>query len=78
MPALSRLTVPTEGMAFDPSTGDTFVINDSGVRILKAFQSGERRDDIVHMLSEEYQIREEDAERDVDDFQGRLRNLQLV
>lgn len=78
MRALSRLTVPTVGMAFDPSTGDTFVINDSGVRILKAFQTGQRRDEIVHMLSEEYQIKEEDAERDVDDFQGRLRNLQLV
>ena len=31
MRGLSRLTVPSEeGMAFDPTTGDTFMMNDSG------------------------------------------------
>lgn len=78
MVSLHRLTLPVEGLAFDPSTGDSFMMNNSGARILQALQTGCSQEDIVRMLSEEYHIPAEDAERDVADFRGRLRHLQLV
>jgi hypothetical protein len=78
MASLARLTLPSEGLAFDPSTGDTFMVNDSGKRILKAFQIGRNKGDIIRMLREEFQISQEDAERDVADFHGCLHHLQLV
>jgi hypothetical protein len=78
MVAVSRLTLPSEGMAFDPTTGDTFRVNDSGTWILKAFQVGRSKSEIIRMLREEFQISQEDAERDVADFHGRLQHLQLI
>jgi hypothetical protein len=76
--ALSRLTLPCEGVAFDPTTGDTFMVNDSGTWILKAFQIGHSKSEIIRMLRDEFQISQEDAERDVTDFHGRLQHLHLV
>ncbi len=77
MVALSRLRT-SEGLAFDPATGDTFVVNDSGVKILEAFQSGHGKSEIAEMLRDEFQISQEDADRDVTDFHGRLQHLHLV
>jgi hypothetical protein len=65
-------------MAFDPTTGDTFMVNDSGSRILKALQTGSSEEEVVGMLREEYPVTLEDAERDVTDFRGRLRTLGLT
>jgi PqqD family protein of HPr-rel-A system len=78
MVSLSRLTLPSEGLAFDPATGDTFMLNDSGAWILKAFQIGHSKSEIISMLREEFQISQEEAARDVTDFHGRLQHLQLV
>jgi hypothetical protein len=78
MVSLSRLKIPSEGMASDPSTGDTFMMNQSGVYIVKALQTGQDQDRIVGMMVAEYQLSREDAERDLADFNGRLRNFGLL
>ena len=78
MRGLLRLTLPSDGIAFDPTTGDTFVVNDSGSRILKAFQTGSTQEEVIGFLRDEYLVTREDAERDVTDFHGRLRTLGLT
>lgn len=78
MRGLLRLTLPSDGIAFDPTTGDTFVVNDSGSRILKAFQTGSTQEEVVGFLRDEYLMTREDAECDVTDFHGRLRTLGLT
>jgi hypothetical protein len=78
MVRVSRLTLLSEGVAFDPSTGDTFMVNNSGAYILKAFQVGRTKKEIVRLLREEFEIPREHADRDVTDFHGQLRHLQLV
>ena len=78
MPGLSRLSVSPEGLAFDPSTGDTFTVNSTGLLVLRTLQDGGSREDAVRILTEKYQVSLADAQRDVDDFQGRLRSLGLL
>lgn len=78
MSDLSQLTLNTEGIAFDSGTGDTYVANDTGVLILKALQAGKQTHEIVRSLTERFHVTWADAERDVVDFQSRLRVLGLT
>jgi hypothetical protein len=78
MPGLSHLTLSPEGMAFNPTTGDTYLVNKSGLLVLNAFQAGSSHQDIVHVLTDRYQVPRDQAERDVLDFHGRLRSLGLL
>ena len=78
MPGLSRLSVSPEGLAFDPSTGDTFTVNPTGLLILRTLQDGGNAEDAVRALTAKYEVAAADAQRDVADFQGRLRSLGLL
>jgi hypothetical protein len=78
MAGLSHLTLRPEGMAFSPTTGDTFILNKSGLLVLKAFQAGSSHEDVVRTLTEAYQVPHDHAERDVVDFQGRLGSFGLL
>ncbi|MCY2991064.1 MAG: HPr-rel-A system PqqD family peptide chaperone [Planctomycetota bacterium] len=78
MPSLSRLSVSPEGLAFDPATGDTFLLNPTALLIVKTFQSGGDQAEVVRVLTERYQVAATDAERDVADFRGRLKTLGLL
>ena len=75
---LSQLSIAPTGMAFNPTTGHSFVLNPTGTFILKSLQSGKEPNEVVQMLTEKYAVRTEDAERDVTDFLGRLRALGLM
>ncbi len=77
MSGLSRLSVSPEGLAFDPSTGDTYRVNRTGLLILRTLQDGGSSQDAVRALREKYPVSATDAQRDVADFQGRLRSLGL-
>ena len=78
MRSLSQLSVGPTGMAFNPTTGHSFVLNPTGAFILKALQAGKEPNEVVRMLTDKYTVRLEDAERDVTDFLGRLRVLGLM
>ena len=75
---LSQLTIGPQGLAFNPATGHSFVLNPSGVMILKALQTGSDSAEVVRQMSEKYALQWNDAERDVTDFMGRLRTLGLL
>lgn len=78
MPALTHLSISPEGLAFDPSTGDTYTVNATGLQIIRTLQDGGSPEDVVQTLTEKYQVAAADAQRDVADFQGRLRSLGLL
>jgi hypothetical protein len=46
--------------------------------VLKAFQAGGRPEDAIGALTEVYQVSRDQAERDVGDFQDRLRSFGLL
>jgi hypothetical protein len=78
MASLSELDLSPEGLAFDPATGDAFMLNDVGLSLLKSLQAGSSEDQAAGMLIEEYQVPRDQAVRDVADFQERLRILHLL
>ena len=78
MQKLSQLALNDEGFVFDPMTGDSYLVNETGLFILKGLRENHDEDEIAKMLTEEYEVGLEDAERDVADFQGRLRTSGLA
>lgn len=75
---LSRLAVSDEGFAFDPSTGDSYLLNSSALSLLRWLQQGKQNGQLAEALSERYGIASDGASRDVGDFLTRLKSIRLM
>ena len=75
---LAQLVLNDEGFMFDPTTGDSFVVNQMAVTILQRFQDGQNETEIAHELVEHYNVSLPDAARDIADFISRLKSMQLM
>ena len=75
---LSDLTLSHEGFAFDHSTGDSYVLNQTGLVVLDGLRDGVDETQLARHLSECFEVTEEVAFRDVQDFVSRLKLLHLV
>ena len=73
MSFLKYINVTEKGMAFDPRTGESFQLNESGEFILRLLQKEEKTETIAKKLSNEYQISLGKALSDVLEFQVQLR-----
>ena len=78
MNRLAHLTIHDDGFIFDPSIGESFTANATGLTILRALKDGRSAPDIVRELREQFEHTPPDAERDVADFIEHLRVCKLV
>jgi hypothetical protein len=77
MDRITRLAISPQGLAFDPETGDSFTLNPTGRSALTALAAGHQPERVAAALAEEFGVSLERAKRDLEDFLGRLRQLQL-
>ena len=70
---LKRLAISESGFIFDPGTGYSFSVNETGLVILRELQKGEQPDNILEHLLEEYQMSFRNGERDLIEYIGLLR-----
>ena len=73
MSRLSRLAINDEGFIFDPETGNSFTVNETGLLVIKLLKEGKSEEEVVSALKEEYEVSEEEARRDLLDFIEQLR-----
>jgi len=66
------------GTLFDPETGDSYTLNESGLLILKKLQAGQTSDEIFAELSADYDLKKEDFDRMILDFGSLLKSFQLL
>ncbi len=78
MEKLKRLAINEEGFAFDPETGNSFVLNQTGLFIVKKLREGLSEEEIISELLKEFEVDEETARRDFYDFMEQLRILGLI
>lgn len=78
MSRLQQLAVNEEGFIFDPGTGQAFTSNATGLKVIEYLKSGKEDVDIVKLLVEEYEITQQEADRDVSDFLEQLRKMKLL
>lgn len=78
MSRLHHLAINEEGFIFDPTTGQAFTSNSIGLQILEYLKSGKEDSEIVALLTEEYEVTQQEADRDVSDFLEQLRKNKLL
>jgi hypothetical protein len=78
MERIRALALNPDGFAFDPTTGESFTLNPTGVRVLEGLRRGLSPEEISAGLVEEFDVPESDATRDVADFMDHLRAFRLI
>ncbi len=78
MQRLSQIAINDEGFLFDPVTGGSYTVNQTGLFILKALKEGKKAEEIPALLTEEFEVDYETAQRDTVDFVEKLRSYGLV
>ena len=78
MQKLVHLAINDEGFVFDPTSGDSYQVSQTGLHILSGLRTGKADIEIAQLLAEKYEVNLEDAQRDVADFLANLKNLGLT
>lgn len=78
MDKLKALMINDEGFAFDPRSGNTFSINDTGLLVINCIKAGASLTRIVEELTEQFEIDETAADRDLEAFLNELSRYKLV
>lgn len=73
-----NIAVSENGFIFNPLTGDSFSVNETGAFILQKIQDGESEQTILQNLMDEYDLDTYTAERDLNDFLSMLKGYQLT
>lgn len=73
-----NLAVSEEGFLFLPTTGESFMLNEIGKIVIRLLKNGKTVEEIIERLTEEFDVDERTAEKDVNDFLTQLKNFRLV
>ena len=71
---LERLAVSESGFVFDPVSGHSFSVNETGLEILRNLLVSRKLDSLREQLVQEYDVDETTLERDLLEFLGSLRD----
>ena len=75
---LTHLAINDEGFIFNPLTGESWTTNQTGLFILKKLKEGKSQEEIVQLLSQEFEVDIETAQRDLIDFLEKIRSYKLI
>ncbi len=78
MSRLHQLAISDEGFVFDPTTGESFTVNLTGLLVLRGLKEGKSIKEIIETIKEEFDSTPEEVERDINDFMVRLRILKII
>jgi hypothetical protein len=66
------------GFVFNPGTGDSFSVNQTGAEILALLKQDKSPKEIIQMLSSKFEAETIQIERDFDDFISQLYTFNLI
>ncbi len=75
---LRHMAISDEGFIFDPITGSSFTTNDTGLFIIGALKDGKAEQEIIKLLTQNFDVSEEEALRDLTDFIEQLKYYGLI
>ena len=78
MKVRKNIAISENGFIFNPLTGDSFSVNETGVFIIQKLKEEESIESILHNLVEEYELDAHTAEKDLNDFLTMLKSYQLI
>lgn len=73
-----NIAVSESGFVFNPTTGDSFSLNNVGTELLKLMKDGKTKQEIKNTIRAWYDIDEETFEKDFYDFLKMLGQFKLL
>jgi hypothetical protein len=73
-----NLAISENGFVFNPSTGDSFSVNELGAIIINEIKSGKSKSEIIETISLEFDAEKSTIEKDFNEYLNVLSNHQLV
>jgi len=73
-----NIAISENGFIFNPLTGDSFSVNETGLFVLQKLKEGENREMIMQALQDEFELDANSAEIDLNDFLSMLKSYQLT
>lgn len=78
MSKLKQLAINEEGFVFDPTSGESFTVNRTGLAVLKGLREDKSREQIAALLVESFEVTQDEAEADAADFIARLQTYKMI
>ncbi len=78
MKVLKDLAISESGFIFNPTSGESFTVNEIGMFILNELKKGAREPDIKNRIAEEYEVSETEVEKDFSDFTNMMKFYNLM
>ncbi len=75
---LNSLYLAPSGFLFDPYTGLTYGVNETGAAILQGLRAGRGIDEVARKIADEFDVPEATATADVREFYDRLNHEGLL
>ena len=73
-----NIALSESGFIFDPSTGDSYSVNQTGSKIIEYLKEGISEDQIIDKLKDTFDSDEEQIRKDMDDFLQHLKQLKMI
>ncbi len=73
-----NIAVSESGFLFDPNTGDSFSVNETGKKIIELLKEEKTDDEIIKWFAENYEIDKLTFENNFYDFTAVLQNHHLT
>jgi hypothetical protein len=73
-----NLAISETGFVFDPSTGDSYTLNSTGLEIIQMLKEERTQEEIIRKMTHIYDVDANTFERYFYDFTGILKQFQLV
>ncbi len=74
----SEFTLSESGFLFDHGTGLTYTLNETGRFIFQKIQDGSHANNLVELVTSEFEVAEDIARKDVDDFFRQLKEARII
>jgi hypothetical protein len=66
------------GFIFNPTTGDSFSVNNIGTEILSMLKENKSQADVIESISTRYEVDSSQLEKDLEDFISQLYGYNLL
>jgi len=73
-----NIAISETGFIFNPLTGDSFSVNETGLFLLHMLQEGRDSESILEVFRETFELDKNSAEMDLSDFFSMLKSYQLT
>lgn len=73
-----NIAISETGFIFNPLTGDSFSVNETGLFVLHMLQEGKETESILERFRERFDLNKNSAEMDLGDFFTMLKSYQLT